>query len=214
VDLKRGDHVCAIYSSRSELAQTVADFLANGLRLGERCWYVASSDESDAIRVELHNRDVDVGAQTARKALNLVSADQAYVVHGNFNPEATLKVFNDTIEQAYGDGFAAFRAAADMSWALDHEDGPYQLVLYEALLRQLFASCRATGLCLYDRARMPLAVINGALETHPIAGSHGEFHENPFYDPKTNRMSVVDDADVLGKLAHLDRSKRPHRFGL
>jgi hypothetical protein len=57
-----------------------------------------------------------------------------------------------------------------MSWALDCEDGPQQAIVYEALLRSLFANCRAIGLCLYNRKRMPPDVINGALATHPVAG--------------------------------------------
>ena len=32
MDLRRGDHVCSIYSTRSELAEEVATFLADGLQ--------------------------------------------------------------------------------------------------------------------------------------------------------------------------------------
>ena len=202
---KRGDHICSIYSTRAELVQTVAGFLADGLRHRERCWYVASGDESGEIDVALRQRGVDVSGETRRGALKLISADGAYIVHGGFDPEATIQIFNDAIEQAYADGFSGFRAAAEMSWALDHEDGCYQLIVYEALLRSLFRNCRAIGLCLYDRQRMPLAVINGALATHPISGSNGGFAASPFYDPTTNCLTPASDGDVLQKLAQLDR---------
>ena len=33
------------------------------------------------------------------------------------------------------DGFSGFRAAADMSWALELDDGPERLIMYEALPR-------------------------------------------------------------------------------
>ena len=81
--------------------------------------------------------------------------------------------------------------------------------MYEALLKSLFANCRAIGFCLYDRTRMPLEVINGALLTHPIAGAHGHYSANQFYDPATTRPTSIDPADVLGKLARLDRSTPP-----
>jgi hypothetical protein len=45
-------------------------------------------------------------------------------------------VFSNAIEQAFADGFNGFRAAANMSWALDLPDGPERLITYEALLRQ------------------------------------------------------------------------------
>jgi hypothetical protein len=204
---KRGDHVCALYSTTLELAQEATEFLAEGLSSGERCWYVAAGSETDAIRIALRKRGIDVRGQTARGALRLISGDATYAVHGAFNPEETIEIFSDAIEQAYTDGFVGFRAAAEMSWALDCEDGAHRLIEYEALLRSLFASCRAIGLCFYDRKRMPLDVINGALATHPVAGLQGRYCANPFYDSTTNRISAVVDSDVLRKVEQLDRTK-------
>ena len=206
---KRGDHVCAIYSTTEELTREVARFLAEGLRNRERSWYVGSGDEMDSLRDGLRQLGIDVAGETKRKALQLISGDAAYIVHGTFNPEATIQIFNDAIEQAYTDGFTGFRAAAEMSWALDCTDGPHQVIVYEALLKSLFANCRAIGFCLYDRKRMPLEVINGALLTHPIAGAHGHYSANQFYDPATTGPTSIDPADVLGKLARLDRSSSP-----
>ena len=162
----------------------------------------------DSLREKLRKLGIDVAAETKRKALQLISGDAAYIVHGTFNPEATLQIFNDAIEQAYTDGFTGFRAAAEMSWALDCADGSHQVIVYEALLKSLFASCRAIGFCLYDRKRMPLEVINGALLTHPIVGAHGHYSANQFYDPATTRPTSIEPAEVLGKLARLDRSSR------
>ena len=202
---KRGDHVCGIYSTTEELAREVASFLAEGLRNHERCWYVGAGDEMDSVRAALAELGVDVPAKTKREALQLISGDGAYIVHGAFNPEVTIQIFNDAIEQAYTDGFTGFRAAAEMSWAVNCADGAHQVIVYEALLKSLFASCRATGLCLYDRKRMPLDVINGALCTHPVAGSHGHYRANPFYDPATTGPTDITQAAVLDKLAQLDR---------
>ena len=206
---KRGDHVCSIYSTTEELAQDVAKFLADGLRSNERCWYVGDGAEIESVRAALRQLKINETADTKRGALQLLSGDAAYVVHGTFDPEATIQVFNDAIEQAYTDGFTGFRAAAEMSWALNCADGAHQVIVYEALLKSLFASCRAIGLCLYDRKRMPLAVIDGALCTHPVAGSHGHYGSNPFYDPATTGPTDINGAAVREKLAQLDRSSGP-----
>jgi chemotaxis family two-component system sensor kinase Cph1 len=202
---KRGDHVCAMYSTTADLAQQAAQFLAEGLRNQQQCWYVASGTEGDAVGAALATLNVNVAAETSRNALKLISGRGTYIVHGAFDPEVTLKVFDDAIEHAYIDGFAGLRAAADMSWALECPDGANQVIIYEALLRPLFVNCRATGLCLYDRTRMPLAVVDGALSTHPIAGSHGHYQANRFYNPEVRRLSVVTAADVQAKLGELDR---------
>ena len=204
--LKRGDHVCSIYSTPHELSMEVARFLTDGLRGSERCWYVGEGEEMDSVGAALRQLGVDVTAETERGALQLISGDGAYIVHGAFDPEATIRIFNDAIEQACTDGFAGFRAAAEMSWALDCPDGAHQVIVYEALLKSLFASCRAIGLCLYDRNRMPLAVIDGALSTHPVAGSRGHYGANPFYDPAATGPTSIDPAAVRGRLAQIDRS--------
>jgi len=201
---ERGDHICAIYSTTAELTSEVADFLAEGLRRRQRCWYVGAGHEMDSVRAALRKSGIDLTAAIQRGGLKLISGAGAYVVHGTFNPEVTIQIFNDAIEQAYTDGFTGFRAAAEMSWALDCDDAAHQVILYEALLKSLFASCRAIGLCLYDRKRMPLGIINGALATHPIAGSPGHYRVNPFYDPATTGPAPVHDSEVVAKLKQLD----------
>ncbi len=177
---KPGDHVCCIYSNHAELAETVADFLAAGLRRNERCWYVASHREDRDVRAALRVRQIDVRNEIERGALRVIKATDAYLIDGKFNPEETVRVFNNAIEEALADGFSGFRAAAEMSWALD--GGLDRVIVYEALLRTTFAACRVIGLCLYHRKRMPVAIINGALATHPIAGENGRFALNPLYD--------------------------------
>ena len=44
----------------------------------------------------------------------------------------------------------------------------------------------------------------GALSTHPVAGLHGHFGANPFYDPSTTGPTSINHAAVLEKLAQLD----------
>jgi hypothetical protein len=203
--LNPGDHICAIYSTEHELVHVVADFLAEGLCQSERCWYLSAADEPDLVRASLEDRSVDTTRAIDRGALRILSSNAAYSVRGDFEPEETMAVFNSAIEQALTDGFNGFRAAADMSWALDLDNGVERLIIYEALLRSLFANARATGLCLYDRNRMPLAVIDGALCTHPLIRANSAFCQNPFYDPEVQSLQAADAAAVTSKLAELDR---------
>lgn len=205
--LERGDHVCSLYSTTAELVDEAAGFLLDGLSRGERCWYIGTGLQIAAIQAALQAAGQDVGAAVAREALILMPGEGAYVIEGEFDPEHTMRVFNDAIEQAYNQGFVGFRAAADMSWVLDAEDAAEQLIVYEALLRSLFATCRAIGLCLYDRRRMPLRIIDGAIATHPIAGCAGHLAENPFYDPQRQHIGVVDGNQAGRRLRHFERGE-------
>lgn len=177
-----GDHVCAMLSSIDEMANLAAEWIGEGLRRGERCWFVAAGDEAAAIRAALESRNVDFDAEVRRNALKIVPATETYLIDGTFNPQRTIEIFRDTVQQAMRDGFEGFRAAADMSWALEIADGPERVVEYEGLLKSLFASHRLTGLCLYHRDRMPSKTLEGALATHPVIGvDGGRFAVNPFY---------------------------------
>ncbi|HYB94000.1 MAG TPA: MEDS domain-containing protein [Vicinamibacterales bacterium] len=204
MNLTRGDHVCCLYSTPAELADTVADFVSDGLARRQQCWYLPSGDELPLIHSALQRRGVDVESEIRRGALQLFAARDAYRVRGSFDAEHAIKMFNDAIDQACAKGFTGFRAAADMSWALEHPDATVQLVVYEALLRSLFANCHAVGLCLYDRARMPLDVVDGALATHPVLAHRLKYRRNPFYDAAQTQFTARRPDEVLEKLRALE----------
>jgi hypothetical protein len=119
-----------------------------------------------------------------------------------------MGVFSNAIEQALSDGFNGFRAVANMSWALDLAGGAERLFTYEVLLRSLFSSARATGLCLYDRRRMPLSVIDGALSTHPVVRTNGTYRVNTFYNPDVRSLRATDPAAVASRLAQIETPDR------
>ena len=192
MELRPGDHVCSLYETDEQLTSIVAGFLADGLARNERCWYVPRAHEGRAIRKAMAHRGIDVDAETKRSALHLLDSNDTYTAHGGFDPEQTMRVFSEAIEQALIDGFNGFRAAAEMSWALDVANGAETVITYEALLRMLFSNSPATGLCLYDKRRMPLQVLNGALLTHPIIESAGGFMANGAYDPSVTVLADVD----------------------
>ena len=207
MNLRPGDHICSVYESDDQLVSTVAAFLAEGLARKERCWYVPSGNETPAIRMAMERRGIDVRAESRRSALHLLDSNDTYI-RGGFDPEQTMRLFSEAIEQALTDGFNGFRAAADMSWALSIDHGTELLITYEALLRILFSTSPATGLCLYNRRRMPLQVVNGALLTHPIVERAGEFRPNGLYDSAVTRLSEVDPIADLSKRQRTQPSRR------
>ena len=207
--LQPGDHICCLYNSEEQLVSTVAGFLAEGLARNERCWYVPSGVETAAVRAAMKRRGIDVAAESRRSALQFLDSNDAYI-RGGFDPEQTMQLFNEAIEQALSDGFNGFRAAADMSWALAIGDGTESLIAYEALLKMLFASAPATGLCLYDRRRMPLQVVNGVLLTHPVVAVASGFARNDAYDPAVTGLADVDaSSDAPRRLVHPARGRAP-----
>lgn len=111
-----GDHVCAIYGGDDELAQIVGEFLAEGLRKSERCWYLPAADDPSAVRAALAERGVDQGRAVERGALSILSPNAAYGVRGDFDPEETLVVFSHAIEQALSDASSRRRRCCGLSF--------------------------------------------------------------------------------------------------
>ncbi len=199
-----GDHACAIHSDATESVCLAADFIADGLTREERCWYVPDTHTPGTIDRALRQRGIDVESQLRRGALRILSPRETYQRSGSFEPSQTIDLYGEATRHAVQDGFAAFRAVADMSWVLGTADGVERVIAYEAALKRLFATSRATGLCLYNRKRMPLAVLDAVLGTHPIAGLGRAYHANPFYDPGVQALSQADGSAVTAKLQLLN----------
>jgi hypothetical protein len=170
------NHACYVYRDQADLVRTAARFIADGIQAGERCWYVAKGDETDALRHTLRDRGVAVAAAERRGALQLYTPTQIYKAVQPFSAERMMEVFSDGISAALTEGYAGFRAAGEMSWA-DHPAFRGQLLEYEHLITALLVNSRATGLCLFDVRSPHLAAVVAA---HPlVARSGGELAPNP-----------------------------------
>jgi len=206
-----GDHACAVYSSRAQRVRLASRFLADGLDRHEHSWYIGARLDGAAIRGALRRRGIDVDGQNRRGALLILLPGDVYVVDGAFDPERTVRIFNDAIARANIEGFQAFRVVADMAWAAAIPECAEQLIAYEAQVRSLFATVRALAFCLYNRRSTPLNVIEGALAAHPLtAAAAGHAMPNPFYEEDASRLPAAA-PEVPLKLHELTRLARGAR---
>jgi hypothetical protein len=202
-----GDHVCVLYEGEDEQLAVAAEYVAEGLRSGERCFYAADSSEGLGRFVEALDRTgVDAGGAMTSGALELATKAEAHLAGGRFDSERMLQMLNDAVERALNDGFAGLRTCGDMSWLLDDAPGSGEIVEYEALLNQFFESVRAVGMCQYDRTRLPAGLLDHALATHTSAVIDGGHKSNPFYQPAVIAMRRPAQPDtVAGKIEELRR---------
>ena len=188
--LQSGDHACALYRSTAELIALVAAFIAEGVQQGERCWYVSrNAAQTQKLRTALTTHGVNLDAAVSRGQVAVRLAAAVYLVNGLFKPARTLRLYENAIHAALREGFAGFRTAADMAWAIGRTTAASRganadtLITYEAALRPLFGPNKATGLCLFPRKRTRVFVVDGLLATHPVARLEDVFRVNPFYTP-------------------------------
>jgi hypothetical protein len=181
VPFRHGDHVCALYSSPAEQRMMAARFIAQGLRAGERCLFAGYS-EADLVgfRDALRHEQIDPDEAHARGALILLTKEEAHLLDGCFDSERMLGMLNGAVEDALNEGYHALRTCGDMTWLLDDAPGSQQVVEYEALVTSLFQNVRAIAMCQYDRTRLPSALLDHGLGTHPTVLMDGHHLDNPF----------------------------------
>lgn len=180
----QGDHICALYETEDERVAIAAEYVADGLRRGERCYYVAESRQAiDRLRMALRRGGIDVAEMVLRGALVEATHDEAHLINGQFDSERMLRLLNEAVERAMQDGFTGLRTCGDMSWLLEDAPGSAQVVEYESFLNRFFEGVPAQGMCQYDRRRLPPHLVDQALVTHKSAVLKRQHAANAFYRP-------------------------------
>ena len=184
---QQGDHVCTLFSSAEEQLAAAIDYIRQGLDRGERCLYVCGEQTPDEFRDGLRAAGIHVEREEQRGALVLLTKETGHLKGGSFNAARMISMLSTAVEDALKDGFAGLCAAGDMTWLLDEAPGSEELAEYEALLNHFYRSHRALGLCQYNRRRLPAAILDHGIATHPTVRIAGPILlTNPFYElPET-----------------------------
>jgi hypothetical protein len=119
-----------------------------------------------AVLAGLRARSVAGASAGPAGQVQVMSARQAYLPDGRFDPQRMLDALFQHIEQA-ADGFAGLRMVGDMTWALAEPAGVERLAWYEAQANRLYMDGRAAGVCIYDRRRFDAYVLRQVAGAHP-----------------------------------------------
>ncbi len=205
-EYRQGDHVCTLFASRREQIDAAVEFIAGGLAHGDRCLYVCCEQTPEAFRGELRAAGIDVEAEEARGALELVTKAEAHLSGGSFDAARMIEMLASALSDALASGFTGLRGAGDMTWLLDGAPGSHELLAYEALLNYYCANRPVVLLCQYNRDKLPPKILDSCLATHPhIRVDAPGLHRNPFYElPDHAMVRARDGAGIDGKLAQID----------
>src|SRR6266487_2635118 len=117
-NLHAGAHLCLIDDKPAEKIEAIASYCRAGLAREEQCRYFADGANVEAVLRLLRTRGVQTDAEVERGALVCVTAREAYLRDGRFDPGAMLRLHRGMAERARADGFAGSRVAGDMRWVL------------------------------------------------------------------------------------------------
>ncbi|MFT3867554.1 MAG: MEDS domain-containing protein [Nibricoccus sp.] len=182
--IKRGDHAAFFFQTKEEQLATVIPFIAIGLERNEQCLYIADASSPAEICQKLQEFGVDVEGTTKRGALSVVTKHETYLRHGVFEPTKMIVDLCSAVDGALASGFNGFRAAGELSWALDLPSALAQMVSYEEELDAHFY-LQFTALCQYDASRFPGYLIDRMKRLHPVVICDGKLNRKKV--PRTVR---------------------------
>ncbi|MEE1930256.1 MEDS domain-containing protein [Streptomyces sp. TRM 70351] len=163
---RAGCHASAVFSSDEAWADHVFRFLRQGLERGERLHYFADSTPPGTVTDMLSRRGLDVRAARERGQLTVMTAQEAYLASGGFDPDTMVEQWHTAVASAVREGYAGLRAVGEMSWYGRGVRAAERLLEYELRIHEeVFARLPLTALCLYDRRLLPeddVAVLAGA----------------------------------------------------
>ncbi len=161
-------HHALLYDSPDEVVGALGPFARAGVEQGDTVMLVARRDLIDAMREELGDAAAQVAmADTTRWQCRPYLRLRAVWEQGaKLTPGARLR--------AMGEPRWLTGAAEDRQWAT-----------WESVLNLALDETPITGICLYDRTRLPDQVLEHAAQTHPLWYEDGRGVENPRYvDPR------------------------------
>ena len=178
------DHYALVYTDQAEQFATALPFIEEGIERGERCIYVADDNSVEEVLEGMRAYGIDVDTALDAGQLSVHTEAETYRRTGEFDQEAMLDFWTETLVDATEAGFSGLRAAAEMTWALDaDETGFDHLCEYEELLNPLYDGEDYAVLCQYNRNRFPPKVLHEVLETHPYIIADGTICKNFYYTP-------------------------------
>jgi len=203
-----GDHYCGIYKSDDDHRRLMVDFVRQGVENGEKMLYIVNIQTADQLKATLAAGGIDVEPLLAKGQLVILTAKDAYLRDGEFDPDKMIALIRDQTDKAVAEGYPALRATGEMTWALAGEPGSERLVEYESKLNAFFPGSKCYAICQYDRRRFDAEMLLDILHTHPRVLHGKEAYDNSrfyFVPPEsflgTDRQSAVLDR-LLTNLAH------------
>ena len=158
----------------------------------------------DDIRKDFQQAGIDVDSYIEEDKLILIDVQSSYAGTAEFDPEATIKIWQETCDQIIFEGYTALRVVGEATFSLGNPDLVEKLIYYENIINDvLFKKFPFKSLCVYDRKLYPAEIIKTAISAHPILFYNDKlFKENIHYIPPQiyfKNETARDEIDVMLK---------------
>jgi hypothetical protein len=107
-DILPGTHLCLLYRSEEERRAVLTEYIRRGLEAGERVLYTADTPGGLEIREFLQKAGIDVREAERRDQLRFITAEEAYLRTGRFDPKAMVDLLREDTKEALDQGSPGF----------------------------------------------------------------------------------------------------------
>lgn len=164
-------HHVLLYEQPGDFVEGVGAFLRDGLREGDRVLAAVGPDRLRWLRDDL-GPDAD--------AVDVMDADSLYQRHGSM-----LRLLLGYVERHAGPEEGRVRIVAESELARRSPADIRAYMRYEAAANLVYSRYPVSVLCPYDAVRLPEAILQDALRTHPQVMEHDDPRQNGrFADPR------------------------------
>jgi hypothetical protein len=180
-----GDHYCGIYRTDDDHRAIIVDYIREGVRKQEKMFYIVNIQTAAQLKATLAQANIDVDELVDSRQLVILTAKEAYLRDGQFDPDKMISLLGEETENALAEGYTALRATGEMTWALAGEPGSERLVEYESRLNEFFPNKKCYAVCQYDRRRFDSQMLLDILHTHPkvLYGREGFDNAEMYFVP-------------------------------
>lgn len=165
-DVPWGTHFCLLYDTRTELLETVAPYLVQGLSANEFCVWI-TAEPLRAIEAEAALRELvpELDEYLASGQIEIIDFDDWY--GRRFNPDEALQKVAGKLVAALDRGFDGMRVGAS-TFSLERDDWA-DFVRYEAAIDRIVGSKRILALCTYSLEQWSMSEVFDVIATHDFA---------------------------------------------
>jgi diguanylate cyclase (GGDEF)-like protein/PAS domain S-box-containing protein len=183
-NIEGGDHLCCFLSTETERRSVLGDYLARGLRLGQKVLYLHGSGTIDPVLDAIISSGFDPTALQSAGQMVVAPASDFLAPGGVLDPSAALARLQAFIAPSGDVGSPIVRLLIEPDGLLPIASSTTLLLDFEAGLEQIISHRQILALCQYDPQRFAAIFLDEILACHPLVSADGEVFQNPCFYPQ------------------------------
>jgi hypothetical protein len=129
-------HICLVYDDPAHYRREAFDYICDGLHRHEKCIMATDAYLPAMIEADFASHQMRLSDYLTSGQLTILRVKDSYAGDGGFEPEKTIRIWQQAVRQAQDEGYQALRVVGEATFALGSPELEDKLLYYENLLNQ------------------------------------------------------------------------------